>query len=435
MAWIISNPSGTKAIQYFEGKKRRTITVGEMDKVDAASIKRSVEHLIRYRDTGGMFAIPNSTANWVESVRGTPMEKQLIRKGLIAAKDAPAIVTLADWIETYIERRTDVKPATLTTFGNLKRNLMSCFDGKRPLASFTPGDGDIFKSHLAGKEGLSENTVRRRIGLARQLFNAAIRSRLTAENPFAHLPTSVRGNRAKFHFITMDDYKALIKAAPNVDWRCIIALARIGGVRIPSEALTLKWEDIDWAASRIRITSPKTEHHGQGARIIPLFPELLDVLTEAFGKATDHEVYVITRYRSGKQNLRTQFSKIIRRAGLTQWPKLFVNMRASRATELAQLHPQHVCSAWLGHSATVASEHYLRVRDEDFAKATARSATQSLSKSLSAGRANGEQTRQDGDVSRHGDSENRQYGAKTADVSRKGQKGSRKGWAILDSNQ
>jgi hypothetical protein len=61
--------------------------------------------------------------------------------------------------------------------------------------------------------------------------------------------------------------------------------------------------------------------------------------------------------------------RIIRRAGLTPWPKLFQNLRSTRETELAQHHPIHVVCAWLGNSPAVATKHYLQVRDEDFERA------------------------------------------------------------------
>ncbi len=84
--------------------------------------------------------------------------------------------------------------------------------------------------------------------------------------------------------------------------------------------------------------------------------------------------YVITRYRECNANLRTQLERIIERAGLKPWPKLFQNLRASLATELANEHPGHVAAAWLGHSTAVASKHYWQVTDADFARATAPSA-------------------------------------------------------------
>ena len=64
-------------------------------------------------------------------------------------------------------------------------------------------------------------------------------------------------------------------ACPDAEWRLIVALARFGGIRIPSELVTLKWSDINWEEEKITIHSSKTEHHqGKGTRIIPLFPEI-----------------------------------------------------------------------------------------------------------------------------------------------------------------
>src|SRR6478735_9268741 len=68
-------------------------------------------------------------------------------------------------------------------------------------------------------------------------------------------------------------------------------------------------------------------------------------------------------------NLRTQLNRIIKAAGLTPWAKLFQNLRASRATELAAEHPGHVAAAWLGHSNKIADDHYRQVTDADFDRA------------------------------------------------------------------
>jgi hypothetical protein len=78
---------------------------------------------------------------------------------------------------------------------------------------------------------------------------------------------------------------------------------------------------------------------------------------------------VITRYRQSNINLRTQLCKIIRRAGLAPWPKLFQNLRATRATELADEFPAHVAAERLGHSRKTADKHYQQTADEHFAKA------------------------------------------------------------------
>jgi hypothetical protein len=52
------------------------------------------------------------------------------------------------------------------------------------------------------------------------------------------------------------------------------------------------------------------------------------------------------------------------------WPKLFVNLRASRRTELQEMFPDHVVNAWLGHSSRTAEKHYLQVTPDHWAKAS-----------------------------------------------------------------
>ena len=215
-----------------------------------------------------------------------------------------------------------------------------------------------------------DNSVRRNLGRGRQFFEAAIRKRLIEKNPFAHIRgVTVKGNAERFRFVTLAEIKRVIDAAPDAQWRLIIALARFGGVRTPSETLALKWSDVDWEHQRIRIPSSKTEHCGKASREIPLFPELEPYLRDAFELAAEGSEYVVTRYRDASQNLRTKMLKIIRRAGMEPWERVFQNLRASRQTELAKTYPAHVVCSWMGNTKDVANEHYLHMTDADFQRA------------------------------------------------------------------
>ena len=109
----------------------------------------------------------------------------------------------------------------------------------------------------------------------------------------------------------------MLDACPDAQWKLLFALSRYGGLRCPSEHLALKWADVDWEQNRIRVPSPKTEHHeGKESRIVPLFPELRPYLLQVFEQAEPGTEYVITRYRDSASNLRTQIGRIIRKAGL-----------------------------------------------------------------------------------------------------------------------
>jgi hypothetical protein len=121
--------------------------------------------------------------------------------------------------------------------------------------------------------------------------------------------------------------------------------------------------------TEVTVRSPKTEHHAGGeSRVIPLFPELRPYLEECFDLAEPGREYVITRYRDTNANLRTQLLRIIQRAGLQRWPKLFQNLRSTRETELAEDFPMHVVCQWIGNSQPIAAKHYLQVTDDHFTK-------------------------------------------------------------------
>ncbi len=149
----------------------------------------------------------------------------------------------------------------------------------------------------------------------------------------------------------------------------IFALSRYGGLRCPSEHRKLKWTDVDWEKNRFLVHSPKTEHHeGKAERWVPIFPELRPFLEEAFDLAEEGAVYVIGHHARGGR-MHSELTRIVKAAGLTPWPKLTNNLRASRETELAAEYPIHVVCAWIGNSPAIAVKHYLQVTEGDFEKA------------------------------------------------------------------
>ena len=310
---------------------------------------------------------------WLAGVAPDLTDK-LARVGLIAAPAEQAAVTLAEFLDSYIAGREDVKERTRSNFKQARDFLVRRFGERRPLDSITAGEADEWRLWLMSPAGgnLSENTVRRHCGRAKQFFRAAHRRQLIPENPFGDMKgCDVRANRARDYFVTRREVALVLEACPDAEWRLIVALARYGGLRTPSELLALRWCDVDWSRRRMLVRSPKTEHHaGKDSRLVPLFPERKPHFEAARDAAAVGAEYVITRYRDASQNLRTQLERIIHRAGLQPWPKLFQNLRASRATELAAEYPSHVAAEWLGHSRLVAANHYWRVTDADFERAT-----------------------------------------------------------------
>ncbi len=167
--------------------------------------------------------------------------------------------------------------------------------------------------------------------------------------------------------MSRDVIQRVLDKCPNWQWRTVVAFARYGGLRCPSEIALLKWSDIHWDTERFTVTSPKTKRYGKATRVVPIFPELRPFLDEAFSMAVDGEQWVIPMLGGdADKNLGTTLRKIIRRAGVEVWPKPFQNCRSSRQTELEQQYPTYVVCAWLGNTPTVAHKHYLTVTEEHF---------------------------------------------------------------------
>lgn len=365
MASIGNDSNGRKRILFAAGDgKRKTIRLGRASAKQANSFRLKVEALIGGGITGHL---DDEVSRWIAGLNQT-MHGRLAAVGLLR----PRLSTrLGAFIDDYITVRCDVKPGTTVVYSQTKRNLVNHFGTDKELREITTGDADAWRTvHLIGKEKLSDNTVRRRCGIAKQFFKTAVRKNLIASNPFADLKAATLENRKRDRFISRSDMEKVITACPDAQWRAIFILARYGGLRCPTEILALRWEDIDWAAGRITIHSAKTEHHeGKEERVIPLFPELRPVLLELFEAAELRAVHVITRYQLKNKNLRTQSGKIIKRAGLKLWPKPFQNLRSTRETELADVVPEHVVCKWIGNSKVVARAHYLQVTDEHFDRA------------------------------------------------------------------
>lgn len=294
------------------------------------------------------------------------MNEKLAAVGLVDLREHS---TLKAFIDDYVGSRSDIKDRSVSRIREAGEKLIACFGAEKRLRDFTLGDGPRFRQWLLAK-GLAENTVRRNCGRAKQFFWAAIRQKLVAENPFSEVVSAVRANTARMRFIDLEMTAKIFEACPTAEWRLIFALSRFGGVRCPSETLSIRWSDVDWKNNRIRIPSPKTEHiEGKESRVIPLFPELRPHLETARKEAGQGGQYLVMRYRSVRQNLATQFERIVCRAGLEPWPKLFQNLRSTRETELMETYPAHVVCAWIGNSESVAQKHYLQITDEHFAKA------------------------------------------------------------------
>jgi integrase len=368
MATIYEEGGGRRVIQFVgPDKKRRKIRLGKVSQREAESMDWLIKKILESRFTGDPLDV---TAAKKLGEMGDGLHARFAAAGLCEPRQPAApqdVPTLGRFLNRYNDGLRAVKsPRTIINNRASITLLVDFFGADTPLADITPGDADTWAVHLRsrtvrGKQGYAPATIGRAVKRAKQFFRAAVRHRLIEVNPFADLETPSQRNDARRFIITRDAAAKVLAACPDAEWRLIFALSRFGGLRCPSETLALKWADVDWLAGTFTVRSSKT-----GDRVVPIFADLRPYLEAAFDPEA---VYVIQRYRDSSANLRTQLNRILKRACLKVWPRLFHNLRATRQTELTEDFPSHVVCKWLGNSEDVARAHYLQVTDDHIRRA------------------------------------------------------------------
>lgn len=373
MASISNDANGTRRILFVAPDgSRKTLYLGKVDAKTAQSICFHVENLLASKMTGE--PLQRQSAAWLVSI-GQALREKLENVGLV---EAPKRLALGEFLRSHVLNRPDVRPATLEIWQQPCRNLIEFFGDGKPLRSITAGDAESFKAWMLSTQNLAPATLAKRLAFARTFLHTARKHKLIDENPFAELKIPTANVSARQSFVTREMTQRLLDVA-SPTWRTIIALCRFGGLRCPSEVLSLEWRHIDWQAGRITVPSPKTSRYdGKGSRVIPLFEDLRPYLMEAFELAEPGQTHIIGGDYLAKAdtpsgwrnvNLRTPFERLIERAGLEPWPKMFHNLRSSRETELLETFPLHVVSKWMGHDAKVSLRHYAQTHDDHFERA------------------------------------------------------------------
>ena len=354
-------------IRFYCDKRQREIYLPGLGKRFERMAEAVAGHVdaIAKAKAAGVPADPVAIA-WANGTDGG-LRENLVAWGL-ADPMSPRLATdegrlLGPFVDAYLTSRTDWRPRTIANAKQVNRLLKEYFGERHPLKAITAADAERWRRWLASDKGLAVATCSKHAKRAKAMFGDAVRDRLLDASPFAILKGGDESNANRHRFIDAEMSARVLDACPDADWRLIFSLARWGGLRCPSEVLGLQWCDVDWAAGRLRIQSVKT-----GLRFCPIFPEIRRALDEAFAAAPAGAVYCVGRYR-GAENLRTQFARIVERAGVVPWPKAFVNLRSTRRTELQEQFPDHAVNRWLGHSGDVAARHYLQVTDEHWARA------------------------------------------------------------------
>ena len=371
----------TWRVQFVAGDgARRAVYLGAVPKKAAEVWLNRVEQLNACAIAG--VPIDTDLAGWVASLPAVSHGK-LSSVGLVEPRACTREKQTVGHLAKMFVERSAGKPATIRGFNQTLESLKKFFGTDTLVTAATAEGADDWRTWVVkDKEGsgrrrkkrttddnrLSPPTVAKRVSVAKQVFRVAVRWGWIDKSPFDGLRPGSQANPARARYIPLETIRDVLDACPSIDWKLIVALSRMAGLRCPSEIGSLTWDAINWEKGGLTVLAKKTEHHGgdHAVRIVPICPELRAILADAFERAEPGSTLVVPSAAKATVNLRTHLERIITKAGHTPWPRLLQNLRASCETDWVEKYPAHVVAPWLGHSPKVAAQHYLMSREHHF---------------------------------------------------------------------
>ena len=363
MATYYTKKNGGHGIKFTIDDDRKELSLGaKYAKKTAIELKGIIEKLIACRDNHQLpdkrvFAYLETA---VPEIREKLEAAHLIKQSKIR--------TLGQLWDVYLEEK-QYGDSTQTHWLTNRKRFFTHFKEADPIEALTRESILQYKKHLA-KE-YAEATVSTSFAKVRAICRWATDEKdLFLKNPCGGLKGGTYRNEVHDRFVEMVDYEKMLDACHTQEQRTILTLARVGGLRIPSEIVGFTWKDIDWneVEGRIWVNSPKTAHViGGKGRFVPLWEPIRRELQKLyFADDPDGKDDRVFPNRKMTSNLRTRFEQIQIRAGLTPIPRFFDNNRASRSTEVFNEYGANLESKWIGHTEAEARRAYYQVRDIDF---------------------------------------------------------------------
>lgn len=360
MASGTTRPNGHEWVFFAYGGKRHTLRFGPIGKAARKEIQRRVTRLVGTRKAG--LQLDPELRSWINSLDAAPY-KVLANACLVESRVTLTVRQLFAWHRKLLIDNQSA-PATVEAFERVEENCIRCWGADRRIEALTPSDGDSLKAWMLARGNVNGSplavaTASRRISMARQVLRAAVDRKWLPDNPLSHLKRRGERNPERDEYIPWDDIVRIIHMEKTAEFRLLLALVRVCGLRCPSETSILTWEAFDWRLNIFQVKAPKTRRH-KPLRDIPIFAQLKTYLADA-RTAQYPGGLVFPTLPSTSASLTDRLEGLCRKARIVLWPKPFVNMRASAERDMLRTLPIDQVTAYLGHSPTTALEHYSRV--------------------------------------------------------------------------
>ena len=218
-------------IQWCENRRRYTIYLSSQTyrRKTVEGFKDLVETLVYYRKNGTI--VPDKAV--ANRLAGIPAELQtkLANAGLINVTKSKTCQEL--WDTCLKHKENAIKSQSLYLYRLYQKIFFEMFSPNEPLEKMTVERLLDWKATLF--TNYAPATVSGIVRVTKMVFEWAVDHDWLIKNPMKKIPNGSCINRDNDRTISMEEYAKLLAACPTQEWRTIIAFARIGGLRCPSE--------------------------------------------------------------------------------------------------------------------------------------------------------------------------------------------------------
>jgi integrase len=297
-----------------------------------------------------------------------------------AASPARVSVTFAEAAAEYLrfsEEDRGCKPSTVRNYRNAIRvHLLPVF-GEMVLEEITVQEIERWRAGMSSarqRRELSNKTKNNLLVLMHAIFRRAVKLYGLPANPVASVDRFRVRSSGDIQVFSPEEVWALVRAAKSDADAAIFLTAAFTGLR-RGEVLALRWRDVDFAGSTIRVrasyaagklTTPKSGK----VRAVPMAPDV----ASALAKLGDRERYTgdddfVFAGEAGLpldgDALSSRYRDALARAGLR--PLRFHDLRHTFGTRMIAKADIRRVQEWMGHADIQTTMKYLHYapRDED----------------------------------------------------------------------
>src|SRR4051794_11782158 len=277
--------------------------------------------------------------------------------------------TFADAAEEYLRYMADDrqrKPSTVRDARSVIRNHLLPPFGSRRLEDITEQQVERWARGLGAERPLSNATKRKLIVIFHGVMARACRVYRVPVNPVATVEKPRLAVPGAIDVFSPEEVQALVRAAASEQDAAIFLTAAFTGLR-QGELVALRWRDVDFAGSYIRVTASYTNGElstpkSGKVRSVPMAPEVGEALArlgqrEGYTGPDDLVCVGLADGHLDASALLRRHRTALRTASLR--PLRFHDLRHTFATRvIAQADIRRV-QEWMGHADVQTTMRYL----------------------------------------------------------------------------